>query len=259
MNEFRRPRWIILSVLVIAFVAVSTLLGFWQLRRLDERRVENSVVSSRLSRPPIELDELRRERSLASDARLEADDLAFTRVEATGNLIDEGRVLVRSQVANGLAGTHGIYALDLGDGSAVLVNIGWFPLGQDPGPIQDIYGSESVTIEGLVRISQARPRFGQQERDGVLDQVARVDVARIQEQMSLFLEDYWIQLIRPNDPDRLPIPADTPSLDEGAHFSYAIQWFSFAAIALGGYVALVRKELKRIRRAEARRGLRDPQ
>ena len=31
-------------------------------------------------------------------------------------------------------------------------------------------------------------------------------------------------------PARLPLPP----LDEGPHLSYAFQWFSFAAIALGG-------------------------
>ena len=33
---------------------------------------------------------------------------------------------------------------------------------------------------------------------------------------------------------------DPPSLDEGPHRSYAIQWFSFAAIALVGGTLLVR-------------------
>jgi cytochrome oxidase assembly protein ShyY1 len=34
----------------------------------------------------------------------------------------------------------------------------------------------------------------------------------------------------PGAPVRLPLP----SLDEGPHFGYAIQWFLFALIALGG-------------------------
>ena len=250
MNEFRRPRWIILSVFVLAFSVASIALGFWQLRRLDERRAQNEVVASRLDRTPVGIDDIRRERESAG-VLVPSSDLEFTLVEATGRFLNEGRVLVRSQVANGLAGTHGVYALDLGDDTAVLVNIGWFPLGQDPGPIEDIYGSEPLRVLGLLRVSQSRPRFGQQERYGRLDQVARVDVGRIQQQVSVPLEDYWIQLMDPNDENRLPIPAKIPDLDEGAHLSYAIQWFSFALIAVGGYLALVRKEVKQIRRSEA--------
>jgi cytochrome oxidase assembly protein ShyY1 len=33
-----------------------------------------------------------------------------------------------------------------------------------------------------------------------------------------------------------------PVLDDGPHRSYAFQWFCFAAIALGGAIAVVRRE-----------------
>ena len=38
---------------------------------------------------------------------------------------------------------------------------------------------------------------------------------------------------------RVPQRVPTPPLDEGPHLSYAIQWFSFAAIALAGTVMAV--------------------
>jgi cytochrome oxidase assembly protein ShyY1 len=45
-----------------------------------------------------------------------------------------------------------------------------------------------------------------------------------------------------------PRPRDAPSLlpppepAEGPHLAYAFQWFVFAALALGGYVLLARRE-----------------
>jgi cytochrome oxidase assembly protein ShyY1 len=39
-----------------------------------------------------------------------------------------------------------------------------------------------------------------------------------------------------------PVRRSTPSLDEGPHRSYAMQWFFFAAIALGGAAAVVFRE-----------------
>jgi len=36
-----------------------------------------------------------------------------------------------------------------------------------------------------------------------------------------------------------PIPL--PELDEGPHLSYAIQWFTFSALAVIGWVLVVRK------------------
>jgi surfeit locus 1 family protein len=46
----------------------------------------------------------------------------------------------------------------------------------------------------------------------------------------------------PTQPGDLPEPAPLPELDEGPHLSYAIQWFTFATIALVGYVVLSRRD-----------------
>jgi cytochrome oxidase assembly protein ShyY1 len=42
-------------------------------------------------------------------------------------------------------------------------------------------------------------------------------------------------------------PNAPPALDEGPHESYAVQWFSFAAVALVGAGAFVRSERRRER------------
>ena len=51
---------------------------------------------------------------------------------------------------------------------------------------------------------------------------------------------FVIELVQPvarGLPRRWPMPA----FDNGPHLSYAIQWFSFAIIALVGTVVLIRK------------------
>ena len=249
VHEFRRPRWIILSLFVIVFVVATITLGFWQLRRLDERRAQNAVVESRLGRQPITLSDIDAALTPIDGNSVDPSELEFTPVTARGSFMEAGTIRVRSQVVNGQAGTHSVYALDVGDGSAVLVNVGWLPLEATPGPIADLYPND-VEITGLLRATQIRASFGQTEPEGHLERVARIDIARIQRQIELPLLPYWIQLIEPNDPSRLPIPPAVPDLDEGSHLSYAIQWFSFALIAIGGYVALVRKELNRLRKRQ---------
>ncbi len=251
MKRLIRPRWIVLSVLVLLVTVTCALLGFWQLGRLEERRASNVVLGSRLARDPVPLEEVRMILQPVEGVEVDPSDYEFTRVTARGMLIDEGRVRVRSQVWDGRAGTHTILPLDLGDGTAVLINLGWFPLGADPGLAADLFPpTGQVELSGLLRSSQQRPAFGRQEPEGELDLVARVDIERIQQQVSLPLLPFWIQLVEPDDPERLPVPAEVPAVEEGPHLSYAVQWFSFAGIAVVGYLALMRRELRPTRRSK---------
>ena len=40
-----------------------------------------------------------------------------------------------------------------------------------------------------------------------------------------------------------PFQPNTITLDEGPHFSYAVQWFLFATVGVVGYPILLRREL----------------
>jgi cytochrome oxidase assembly protein ShyY1 len=54
-------------------------------------------------------------------------------------------------------------------------------------------------------------------------------------------------LLQTQDPAQAsgsPIPGLPPTLDEGPHLSYAIQWFAFATIAIVGCVVLLRRDPK---------------
>ena len=250
-----RPRWIVFSVLVVLVSVACVFLGFWQLSRLEERRASNAVTAARLAREPIPLEDLRSALLPQQGIEVDPSDYEHTRVTAMGRLTDRGRVLVRSQVVRGQAGVHGVYALELGDGTAVLVNVGWFPLDMEIGAIADVFGeSGQVDLAGLVRADQKRPALGRAEPPGRLDTVARIDIDRIQQQVELPLLPFWIQLVEPYEPDRLPIPVPLPELDEGSHLSYAVQWFSFGAVAVVGYAALMRREFRPARRRKARAG-----
>lgn len=240
-----RPRWIAFSVLV-AFVSVACVwLGFWQLSRLDERRASNAVLEARLARDPVPLEELRAALRPQQGVGVDPADYEYTRVTAAGTLTDRGRVLVRSQVVDGQAGVHAVYPMDLGDGTAVLVNVGWFPLDFPIGPVSEALGMPGeAALTGLVRADQERPVLGREEPPGLLETVARIDIDRIQQQVELPLLPFWMQLVEPDDPDRIPVPAPLPETGDGPHLSYAVQWFSFGAVAVIGYVALMRREFR---------------
>jgi surfeit locus 1 family protein len=110
-----------------------------------------------------------------------------------------------------------------------------------------------VTVQGLVRTSEERGRFGPSDPgDGRLGQLARADIGRLDAQVPYDLLPAYVQLVRssPAEPAAEPSPASgtppllvlgPPELDEGPHLSYAIQWFIFATIAAVGYPILLRR------------------
>jgi surfeit locus 1 family protein len=231
------PRWIVAHVVVLILAIVFVNLGFWQLRRLDERRLSNTVGESRYQEGPLGIEELL---AAAGD---EQDSLEYRRATATGVFLTEHEVLVRSQVYQGVAGFHVITPLVGEDGSATLVNRGWVPLELDEVPVAEAPPPPGeVTIEGWVRPTQERPALGPRDpEDGRLAAMSRVDIDRIGEQVPFELDPVYLSQLG-EEQDELPIPVDAPTFDdEGPHLAYAIQWFGFALIGVLGYLALVRR------------------
>jgi cytochrome oxidase assembly protein ShyY1 len=122
--------------------------------------------------------------------------------------------------------------LRLADGSAVFVDRGWVPSPDaraiDPTRTRE---ADTATVTGLgVRAPRA---------PGDVDPVALAD------SLPYPLAAFVIQWLPAGDGfSDSPLPVrrwPAAELDDGPHLSYAIQWFAFAAIALGGMVAVVRQ------------------
>ena len=227
--------------MVVALAILFINLGFWQLRRLEERQLENAVGESRFEAEPVDVG------LLLDSAGEDRESLEFRRAVATGVFQADDEVLVRSQVHQGVAGFHVITPLLGEGGTALLVNRGWVPLDADEVPVTAAPPPEgTVTVTGWIRPTQARGTLGPSDPDdGRLVTMSRVDIDRIQQQVPYELEPVYMSLLDDLDGD-LPLTAPPPSFaDEGPHLAYAIQWFSFALIGLVGYFFLIRRAARR--------------
>jgi surfeit locus 1 family protein len=183
-------------------------LGLWQLHRLSERRARNAQLAARLALPPLEI----RSRGVTADSARQR------RVRATGRYDFAAEKTWPGRSFEGTPGVALITPLRLADGSAVLVDRGWAPSPDAFHVDHEAYREpDSASIEGL---ALAVPR-------------GRGDV-----DTAGFLP-FVIQLERPEAARGLPRRWPGPVLDNGPHLSYAIQWFSFAVIALVGTAALL--------------------
>lgn len=233
----RTPRWATATAVVVALSLVFVALGRWQLQRHGERQIENTVNSQRMAAEAVPLEDML---AAAGD---DLESLEYRRVTVSGVFDPEAEVLVRSQVANERPGFHVVTPLVTSFGT-VLVNRGWVPLAVESPPVTAVPPeSGEITVEGVVRRSQVRPSIGPVEPAGELQVVARIDLDRLSEQYG-DLRPIWVQQTDPPSGD-LPIRVPLPDTDDpGPHLPYAVQWFSFAAIAIGGFALLVRRAVR---------------
>ncbi|MGH2640483.1 MAG: SURF1 family protein [Actinomycetota bacterium] len=229
MDGSRRRRIAIVAIAAIVATACIAL-GFWQLRRLADRRALNA--------------EIRTARSASPSIVRTADDIGalspFRPVVVEGTYDIEDEVLLYGRSLDGEPGHVVVTPLALDDGSGVLVLRGWVPFSIDSAPVAEAAPAvRDVVVEGWLIAPESRGQ-SRPDRDGI---VRTLDISGIGERLPFELAPFAIQL-RTQDPPvaQLPVPVPLPAPSEGPHLSYAIQWFCFAAVAVVGAAILVRRE-----------------
>jgi surfeit locus 1 family protein len=229
----RQWRWVTLGVIVIMIILIR--LGVWQLDRLGQRRTTNALIASRIDAPPVEL----------TGQTLDAQANEYRTALVTGSYDHASEIVLRNRSRGGVPGMHILTPLRIaGSEQSVLIDRGWVPL-LDATPEARVRFAVpgTVTVRGILRQPQQQiARWGPRDQvpaDGRLDAWFRADVAGIARQLTYPVLPFYIeQLPVENGPD-LPHPQPNIEMDEGPHLSYAVQWFSFAAILVGGYAAFV--------------------
>lgn len=230
-----RPKWILGHLLVVALVAVLASLGFWQLRRLEERREVNALVEQRS----------RSTTALPAEGWEGADPagLVYRRVRVRGRYDAGGEVLLRFRSRNGVPGHHVLTPL-VTDQGTVIVDRGWVPLAvAEEWPTPDTAPPPGpVEVTGMLRPSTPGGFRPQRSRPDAPLTVGSVDLAALSGELSRPLHPLYVQVEAPPGPAAsYPAPAEHLPMDEGPHLSYAVQWFIFATGAAVGWPILVRQ------------------
>jgi surfeit locus 1 family protein len=195
-------------VVAVLVAAVCVRLGIWQLDRLAQRKARNAGLAARLALPVLE-----------AGSGLSGDSAQFRRVTARGRYDFGAEKTWPGRSFEGTPGVALVTPLRLPDGSAVLVDRGWVPSPDAFHVDHSAYReSDSAVVAGIAR---RLPR-------------GRGDVD------SAGFLPFVIELQTP-ETGGLPRRWPAPTLDNGPHLSYAIQWFSFALIALVGTAAMIRR------------------
>ena len=127
---------------------------------------------------------------------------------------------MRNRTYNGIPGYFVLTPLEVPGGDVVIVNRGFVPL-ETSGTKPKVPAAPSgvVAVNGRVRSTQKRGLFGPRDPvEGTLTEVARADLARLQQQMPYHLLPVYIEL-ETSDPSeaRGITPVPLPELDDGPH------------------------------------------
>ncbi len=240
-----RPRWLAGLGLVVLVTVTFARLGVWQLDRLRQRHAYEALVSLRLGSAPAPLTEL-----LRSQGR--DDAIGFRRVTAEGTFDPGHEVILYGRTQDDQTGNHVLTPLMLDDGTAIAVDRGWVPLTDDAPPLADAAPPGGrVQVSGVLFPSEVPPDTA--APPSPVTTFARVDLGALSAEVPYTLAPAYL-LLGSQDPPAsdLPLIAPLPDPADGPpHLSYAIQWFSFATIAVVGFVILVRREYRRSLLAEA--------
>ena len=231
------PRWLGFHLLVIVGIVTMVNLGFWQLRRLDERKAFNAQVSERIADPPAPLDDV-------LTAGADPDSVEWRSVTARGTYLPDEQFLVVNRSQDGIGGTMVVTPMQLADGRVLLVERGFMPgTTASRRPRRPARSTSSV---GCARRRSVAPDSSATPRRASCRRRSALDIARLAPQLPGPPVPMFIELTasRPAEPTPFPAPVTLPELTDGPHLSYAVQWFTFSVAVVVGWVLAVRKSLK---------------
>lgn len=230
MNLQTIRRWAPWLALVVLFAIATTLLSWWQFDRREERVERINQVSQNYDAAAIELSEVS---WLDVGNGLRADE--WRPVELKGNYLPENAILVRNRPLNGSPGFLQLVPFRTVTSEVILIDRGWLPAASnitEPllNPLPDTQLKELV-----VRLRQGEADSGKASVEGRLDTVDLAEYSELHPELSIETRFYGRLATEVPNPAEAPLPQPKPSLNEGNHLSYALQWLLFGIMAFAAF------------------------
>ena len=239
-----KRRNVIAAIFAVITALIFSRLGVWQLQRLGERRTRNVALASRLHTPALPL------------AELPADSAGahWRRAIATGSYDFDHQIVLSGRTHDGSPGVQIVTPLHPEGGDpAVLVNRGWV-YSPDAATVDLAKWDEPphVTVSGYVEDFVHGGR-GVARLPSHTNAWTRLDADELRAAFPFPIAPYYVvaldTLVASRTAHELPtvtpVRLELPLMDDGPHMGYAVQWFTFAAVALVGVGTLIAQDIRR--------------
>lgn len=224
------PTWLGWLAGCLVFFAVCYLLGQWQIDRREAALEEINTIVLNYDQDSVPYYD-------AQDIFAEgAAEDEWTVVELRGEYLLDDSLLVRNRGHGGQVGYEQLVPFrDSATGDTLVVSRGWLPTSSSDGSVP-AYNPEppSGEVEVVARMRPAEPPI---DRDAPEGQLASIDLAEYESMTGypLVQAAYARMAEESPSPAELPQQLARPSIDEGPHLGYSMQWIAFGLLSFVGW------------------------
>jgi surfeit locus 1 family protein len=223
-----------LTLVALVVAALFVRLGVWQWHRGVARQEE----WTRYARGADQVQEL--------GSRSTSEVPLFQRVVVSGRLDSARQFLLDNRTHNGRPGYEVLTPLARAQAPTLLVDRGWVPFTGSRARLPDVGFDATGTVELAGRISNlpspglALGRAAPAASGSWPRLTSYPDMTWLASALGVPLEPH-VLLLDPGAPFGYVREWQAPGLSPLRHFSYAVQWWTFAALALIGWLVLSRR------------------
>ncbi len=231
-------RWFGYLGAAIVFAIACVLLSNWQVARLNEAHAANVLVERNFNDDPTPLAEVL-PKLTSYGANLE-----WKQVSMSGTYLLDDQLLVRNRPLDGNPGFEVLTPLLLSDGRVFVVDRGYVPTGTTQDRPNSVPAPASTHVSVVVRLQPTEPIDGSGTPPaGEIGTIHLPTVAKLVDRPT-FTRAYGLMVSESPAAAVNPMPQPEPTLDEGLHISYAIQWILFGIMGFVGLGYAIRTEYR---------------
>lgn len=195
----------------------------WQYQRGVDRQARNNIIEERIARPTIDLETL--EENISK--------YEWQRVTTVGSFDQSQQILLRNRYSEGKYGYEVLTLFTDVQNKKFWVDRGWVQAGATATtpPVVSALPSAEVSITGRLRMDSSLPRGS----FFALPNSGQNLVSELNAQSQMNTEKFYIDLLSGSQESLTPAaPAQLPSLSDGPHKAYALQWLFFGGLVIYG-------------------------
>jgi cytochrome oxidase assembly protein ShyY1 len=224
LEKKRREPWSFLKTLVaLGLILLCLWAAQWQYHRGVDRHARNNIIEERIARDAIELDQI--------DSVLANNE--WQSVITSGTFDEKRQILLRNRYSEGKYGYEVLTLFTSDTGKKFWVDRGWVQAGATATtpPVVSKVPLNEVTITGRFRLDSSLPRGSFFALPGSGENL----VSELNAQSQLNTEKFYLDLLSGSEPSLTPaVTAQLPSLSDGPHMAYALQWIFFGGLVIYG-------------------------